>query len=71
MSLTCENALNSTFLKGPYPDTGVVTGSRKTAIIWTKAETSDCFPRGGALPCRQIIHVGFEVLDDSTLVCGG
>lgn len=59
--LTCKDALHSTLLEGPYPNTGVVTGRRKPTIIRAETDTSDSFSRCRALPCRQIVHVGFEV----------
>lgn len=66
--LTSEHPLFPALLKRPYPDSRIIARSSKSAIIWTEAQPTDGFTV--ALPCRQVVHVRLEVLDDSALVGG-
>jgi hypothetical protein len=69
VKLTSQYAFYSTFSKWPYSYTWVITSSCKSFVIRTETKPSNSFARWWPLPCRQVVHIGFEILDDTTFVC--
>lgn len=67
-AMSCQNALEATLGERPYSNTRVVTGGGETLVVWAEADSTNGFFRLRALPCCEVVHVGFEVFDHTTLV---
>ena len=63
---TSEHTFSPTFLERPYANGWIITSSRKSPIIRAEAQPPNSFPM--PIPCRQIVHVGLEVLYYAALI---
>ena len=66
--VTRKDAFLSTLGERPDAHGRVVAGCGEALVVRRETETTHGFSMCG--PCREVVHVGLEVLDDPRLVCG-
>ena len=67
-SVTRKDAFLSTLGERPDAHGRVVAGCGEALVVGRETETTHSFSMCG--PCREVVHVRLEILDDPRLVCG-